>query len=130
MKKILVNGTFDILHTGHLMLLNYAKSLGDHLTVCIDTDDRVKQKKGDSRPVNNVFDRGFMLSNLKSVDEVKIFGTDEELIALIQDCDILVKGSDYKGKSVLGEKYAKQVIYYDRYKDYSTTKIIQDIANR
>ena len=60
----------------------------------------------------------------------KIFETDEDLIALIKDCDILVKGSDYKGKSVLGEKYAKQVIYYDRYKDYSTTKIIQDIANR
>lgn len=130
MKKILVNGTFDILHTGHLKLLNFAKSLGDHLTVCIDTDERVRNKKGNDRPINDVLDRAFMLSNLKAVDEVRIFGTDEELIALIQDCDILVKGSDYKGKSVIGEKYAKQVIYYDRIPNYSTTKIIQDIIDR
>ena len=129
-KRILVNGTFDILHTGHLMLLNYAKSLGDHLTVAIDTDERVKSKKGDSRPINNMFDRGYMLQNLRSVDEVKIFNTDEELITLIQSCDILVKGSDYKGKSVIGEKYAKQVIYYDRIPNYSTTKTIQDIIDR
>jgi D-beta-D-heptose 7-phosphate kinase/D-beta-D-heptose 1-phosphate adenosyltransferase len=129
-KRILVNGTFDILHTGHLMLLNYAKSLGDHLTVAIDTDERVKSKKGDSRPINNMFDRGYMLQNLRSVDEVKIFNTDEELITLIQSCDILVKGSDYKGKSVIGEKYAKQVIYYDRIPNYSTTKTIQDIIGR
>ncbi len=130
MKKILVNGTFDILHIGHILLLNHAKSLGDHLTVAIDSDERVKIKKGNNRPINNVFDRAFMLHNLKAVDAVKIFETDEHLITLLKQCDILVKGSDYMGKSVLGEKYAKQVIYYDRYKDYSTTKTIQDIINR
>ena len=46
MKKVFVNGTFDVLHRGHLKLLNYAKSLGDFLYVAIDTDDRVKEKKG------------------------------------------------------------------------------------
>ncbi len=112
------------------MLLNYAKDLGDHLTVAIDTDERVKSKKGGSRPINNLFDRGYMLYNLKPVDEVKVFNTDEELIALIKECDVLVKGSDYKGKSVIGEKYAKRVIYYDRIPFYSTTKTIQDIIDR
>ena len=51
MKTIFVNGTFDLLHRGHLELLNYAKSLGDYLCVGIDTDDRVKEKKGKERPI-------------------------------------------------------------------------------
>ena len=130
MKKIIVNGTFDIIHVGHLKLLDYAKSLGDHLTVAIDTDERIKSKKGMSRPINNEYERKLMLEFLKPVDQVIIFGTDQELIDIIKQCDIMVKGSDYKGKSVIGETYCKQVIYYDRIEQYSTTKKIQDIASR
>jgi len=130
MKKIIVNGTFDILHVGHLKLLDYAKSLGDHLTVAIDTDERIKSKKGMSRPINNEYERKLMLEFLKPVDQVIIFATDQELIDIIKQCDIMVKGSDYKGKSVIGETYCKQVIYYDRIEQYSTTKKIQDIASR
>jgi D-beta-D-heptose 7-phosphate kinase/D-beta-D-heptose 1-phosphate adenosyltransferase len=130
MKKIIVNGTFDILHVGHLKLLDYAKSLGDHLTVAIDTDERIKSKKGMSRPINNEYERKLMLEFLKPVDQVIIFGTDQELIDIIKQCDIMVKGSDYKGKSVIGETYCKQVIYYDRIEQYSTTKKIQDIVTR
>jgi len=70
MKKIFVNGTFDVLHRGHLLLLNYAKSLGDILYVAIDTDERVREKKGSSRPVNSLQERIFMLQNLKAVDYV------------------------------------------------------------
>ena len=66
MEKIFVNGTFDILHKGHLELLNYAKSKGDILYVAIDTDQRVKEKKGESRPINNQNDRAEFLINLKS----------------------------------------------------------------
>lgn len=130
MKKIIVNGTFDILHVGHLKLLEYAKSLGDHLTVAIDTDERIKSKKGMSRPINNEYERKLMLEFLKPVDEVVIFGTDQELIDIIKQNDIMVKGSDYKGKSVIGETHCKQVIYYDRIEQYSTTKKIQDITSR
>lgn len=130
MKKIIVNGTFDILHVGHLKLLEYAKSLGDHLTVAIDTDERIKIKKGMSRPINNEYERKLMLEFLKPVDEVVIFGSDQELINLVKQSDVMVKGSDYKGKSVIGETYCKQVIYYDRIEQYSTTKKIQDIVTR
>jgi D-beta-D-heptose 7-phosphate kinase/D-beta-D-heptose 1-phosphate adenosyltransferase len=128
--NIIVNGTFDILHVGHLKLLEYAKSLGDHLTVAIDTDRRIKTKKGQSRPINNEYERKTMLEHLKSVDQVVIFDSDEELIDLVKNSDIMVKGSDYKGKSVIGETYCKKVIYYDRIEGYSTTQKIQSIVDR
>jgi D-beta-D-heptose 7-phosphate kinase/D-beta-D-heptose 1-phosphate adenosyltransferase len=130
MTKVFVNGTFDIIHFGHLQLLNYARSLGDSLTVGIDSDERVREKKGPTRPINNVCERQELLANLKAVDRVSVFNTDEELIQLIKDCDIMVKGSDYRGKSVIGETYCKNVIYFDRLNDYSSTKKIQDIINR
>ena len=129
MKKIIVNGTFDILHVGHIKLLEYAKSLGDHLTVAIDTDRRIKTLKGDKRPINNAYERAVMLQALKSVDAVYIFDTDQELLDLISECDIMVKGSDYRGVPVIGEQYIK-VIYYERIDEYSTTKKIQSIVDR
>jgi len=130
MKQVVVNGTFDILHSGHLALLNHARSLGDHLLVAIDSDRRVKELKGPTRPVNNEYERQEMLRNLRAVDEVKIFDTDQDLIDIISSADILVKGSDYQDQSVIGKTHAKQLIFFDRLNEYSTTKKIQDIINR
>ena len=130
MKKIFVNGTFDILHVGHIKLLRYAKSLGDVLIVGIDSDNRVSKLKGPSRPINSEYERWVLLSQLKPVDMVIVFNTDEELIDLIKDCDIMVKGSDYKDKPILGESDCKQIIFFDRIHEYSTTKKIEHIVNR
>lgn len=130
MVRVVVNGTFDILHLGHLELLNYARSLGDHLTVAIDTDRRVTEKKGPSRPINNQHERKTMLENLRCVDQVFLFDTDQELVDIIKQCNIMVKGSDYRGRSVLGEKHVPKVIYYDRVGEYSTTNKIQNIIDR
>ena len=132
MKRIFVNGTFDVLHRGHLELLNYAKSLGDYLVVGIDTDDRVKEKKGPTRPVNSDQERSFMLMNLKSVDEVRFFSTDKELEDLIKSVkpDIMVVGSDWKGKSVIGSYYSAELQFFDRIDGYSSTRIIQSIIDR
>lgn len=132
MKIIFVNGTFDVLHRGHLELLNYAKSLGDYLVVGIDTDDRVKEKKGPTRPVNSDQERSFMLMNLKSVDEVRFFSTDKELEDLIKSVkpDIMVVGSDWKGKSVIGSYYSAELQFFDRIDGYSSTRIIQSIIDR
>lgn len=126
--KIIVNGTFDILHPGHIALLNYAKSLGDFLIVAIDTDERVRKLKGLDRPINNQADRKLMLENLKAVDEVCLFNSDAELLQFIEQCDIMVKGSDYKDKPIVGEALI-DIEFYDR-TEHSTTKTIQDIANR
>lgn len=129
MKRIFVNGTFDVLHPGHLALLNFAKSLGDHLTVAIDSDTRTKRLKGPLRPINSYIDRKIMLENLKAVDEVKIFDTNEDLINLIKTCDIMVKGSDYKGLPIIGGGYI-EVVLFERIDGYSSTKKIQDIIDR
>lgn len=126
--KIIVNGTFDILHPGHLALLNYAKSLGDFLVVAIDTDERVRSLKGSTRPINNQATRKLMLENLRAVDEVQLFNTDDELLRLIEKCDIMVKGSDYKDKPIVGDALI-DIEFYER-TDHSTTKTIQDIINR
>jgi D-beta-D-heptose 7-phosphate kinase/D-beta-D-heptose 1-phosphate adenosyltransferase len=128
----MVNGTFDVLHPGHIALLNTARSYGDYLIVAIDTDRRVRELKGEQRPINNQNDRRIMLSALKSVDIVELFDSKEELIKLMERYkpDVYVKGSDWKGKSVEAANYCENVIYYDRVGNYSTTNIIQSITNR
>ena len=132
MKTVFVNGTFDVLHTGHLLLFEYAKSLGDHLIVAIDSDERIKEKKGLSRPINSLWDRAFMLSNLYHVDEVRTFDSDEDLEELVKyyKPDIMVVGSDWKDKPVIGSQYAKELKFFDRIDGYSSTKIIQSIIDR
>jgi len=126
------NGTFDILHRGHLEMLKFARQQGQYLLVAIDTDRRVKELKGSSRPINNQEDRMFHLMSLEFVNEVKLFDSKEELVELMKlfKPDIYVKGSDWKSGTGTAQKYAKEVIYYDRIGDYSTTNIIQRITDR
>ena len=127
MTTVMVNGTFDVLHPGHIALLNTARSYGDHLIVAIDTDRRVRELKGNSRPINNQHDRKIMLSNLKAVDIVEFFDSKEELIELMKTYkpDVYVKGSDWKhDKKSTAHEYCNQVIYFDRIENYSSTDII------
>lgn len=130
--RIFVNGSFDLLHTGHLDLLFYAKNLGDHLHVAIDTDERIRYSKGYDRPVNPLRVRKAIMASLKPVDSVSVFGSDEELINTIRAVspDIMVKGSDWRGKRVIGEEYCGKVIFYERVNDESTSKTIQDFIAR
>lgn len=128
MKNVFVNGTFDILHPGHIALLNYAKSLGNYLTVGIDSDARIKELKGLDRPVNSQEERKILLENLKAVDEVKIFNSDQELIDLVSRCDIMVKGSDYINRKIIGVEVCSQLMFFNRIHGYSTTKKIQSIV--
>ena len=130
---MLVNGTFDILHIGHLNLLSYAKSYpGSYVLVLIDSDRRVRELKGSTRPVNTEYERASLLAALKYVDRVEIFDTDQELINLIKDYspDIMVKGSDYKDKPIIGSEYCKKIDFYGRLEKYSTTNTVQRIIDR
>lgn len=133
MTKIVVNGSFDILHLGHLRLLQYAKSFPDaYVLVLTDSDRRIKELKGPSRPIHTEYERASFLAALKSVDRVEIFDSDEELTAYIKDFDpdVMVKGSDYRDKPIIGSEYCKKIVFYDRLEKYSTTNKIQDIINR
>tara|TARA_R110002020_G_scaffold342974_7_gene557335 strand:+ start:285 stop:686 length:402 start_codon:yes stop_codon:yes gene_type:complete len=125
-KTIWTNGCFDVLHRGHIELFKYAKSLGDWLVVGIDTDERVKASKGESRPFNTVEDRVAMLESIKYVDEIRVFDSNDELDTqvLLSGAEIMVVGSDYKDKEVIGSRHAQEVKFFDRIDGYSTTKIL------
>ena len=130
--KIFVNGTFDVLHPGHLDLLNYAKSLGDFLLVAIDSDSRVASKKGADRPFNPQYNRQKLLENLKAVDEVVVFDSDQELTQTVKILrpDIMVVGSDYQDKTVIGSEYARQLRFYTRTTPFSSTQVLENFIAR
>ncbi len=132
MQTVFVNGCFDILHRGHIELFKFANSLGDKLIVALDTDDRIKISKGESRPHNRLEDRREMLLAIRWIDKVLSFSTDSELENLIKNIkpDRMIVGSDWQGKNVIGAQHAKNLIFFERIGEYSTTKTIQHIGNR
>jgi len=127
-----VNGCFDVLHLGHSKLFEYAKSLGDYLIVAIDSDKRVSEMKGPERPIFSQSDRSQTLEAIRYIDVVHIFDSKEDLENLLKSIapDIMIVGSDWKGKEVVGEQYAKTVRFFDRVGEYSTTKTLQGLAYR
>lgn len=127
-----VNGCFDILHVGHIRMLQFAKARCDNLIVAIDSDKRVTELKGKSRPINNSNNRAEILLEMQSVDSVKIFNSSDELIDLIKSTapDIMVVGSDYRGKEVIGSQYAKELLFFERIEGYSSSHTIECLSNR
>ena len=125
MVKSFVNGCFDVLHIGHLELLEYAKSISDVLIVGIDSDSRIKKNKGDNRPFNNQLNRKKFLQSIKFVDDVFIFDSDEELENLIKinNIDYMIVGDDYINKNVIGSQYSKKLIFFEKKINISTSKI-------
>tara|TARA_B100000519_G_C14258368_1_gene446252 strand:+ start:2265 stop:2663 length:399 start_codon:yes stop_codon:yes gene_type:complete len=128
MRKIVwTNGCFDILHRGHIELFKYAKSLGDTLLVGVDSDFKVKQDKGEDRPFNNEEDRIELLNSIRYIDKVFLFNAPEQLDRIIKNvqAQVMVVGSDWKGKKVVGESHVEELVFFDRISKYSTSKILQ-----
>jgi rfaE bifunctional protein nucleotidyltransferase chain/domain len=127
MKKIWVNGTFDVLHIGHIRLMLHAASLGI-LRVGIDTDERVRSKKGMGRPFNTLDNRMEFVSAINGVDSVVSFGSDDELIERIKEWepDIMVIGDDYKYHEIIGVEYVPKIEFFEKIEGLSTTKILGD----
>ena len=124
---VFTNGVFDILHTGHLKLLEYAKSRGKKLVVGINTDASVQRLKGANRPINDVQTRQAQLEALPWVDEVVTFTEDtpENLLKTVNP-DLIIKGGDYTIETVVGHKdYAVEI--FPTVNGQSTTKIIESM---
>ena len=130
-KIVFTNGCFDILHVGHVKYLQKAKELGDILIIGVNSNDSVKRLKGSSRPINDEYDRAYLLASLEVADYIVIFEEDTpyELIKRVEP-DILVKGKDYEGKEVVGSDIAKEVKLIEFVNGKSTTKIIEKIKDK
>jgi len=128
--KVWVNGCFDCLHYGHIKMLEYAATLGS-VHVGLDSDTRVKARKGVSRPIQNLDTRFWVLKSLRYVDDVTSYNTDLELERMIQlyEPHFMVLGKEYKDKNIIGAQYARDILFFDPVEGYSTSLTIQRIRN-
>ena len=135
-KIVFTNGCYDIIHPGHVDLLERARALGDVLVLGLNSDDSVRrQNKGPERPVNPYPARAFVLAHLASVDAVTGFDEDtpENLIRAILP-DVLVKGGDWTPDRIVGrdivEARGGQVVSLPLLPGYSTTAIVNRLLGR
>jgi|TARA_A200000159_G_C7318011_1_gene337538 rfaE bifunctional protein nucleotidyltransferase chain/domain len=131
---VLTNGVFDILHKGHIELLKFSKMQGTKLIVAIDSDRRVKELKGNDRPINNQEDRRRILETNRYVDEVVIFDSVEELQGFYDTLspDVIVKGSEWTADEVRERDNIPenvQIKVYPLVGDYSTTNTMHKIRD-
>lgn len=127
-KIVFTNGCFDILHAGHVSVLEFSRSKGDVLVVGLNSDKSVGCLKGPGRPVNKQADRALVLAGLEAVSAVTVFNepTPYNLIKRVRP-DVLVKGGDYKKDEIVGREFAKKVVRFALLKGRSTTNIITKV---
>lgn len=131
---VFTNGCFDLLHTGHITLLNHCATLGDRVIVGLNSDKSVKQLKGNTRPINNENDRALLLASLQNVDAVVLFEEATPLSLITQILpNVLVKGGDYEASEVVGAKEVLanggKIEIVPLVAGKSTTAVIQQLNN-
>lgn len=132
---VFTNGCFDILHRGHIELLQAARHYGDQLAVAVNSDGSVRRLKGKRRPITGETDRAAVLAALESVDFVVVFDEDtpRRVISVLRP-DVLVKGSDYADDEIVGkdevEARGGEVVRIPLVGGYSTEKLMKEIATR
>lgn len=133
-KIVFTNGCFDLIHIGHVLYLEDAKSLGDKLIVGLNSDASVSRLKGAHRPIKDEYNRSHILAALASVDAVIVFENDDPS-TLIKDIspDILVKGGDWRPDQIVGSDFVLsnggEVRSLRFVEGYSTTKMEEKIKN-
>lgn len=131
-RVVFTNGCFDILHPGHVRLLERAKRLGDALIVAINSDRSVKALKGPRRPLLPQGARAIVVAALASVDYVTIFDESTPASLIEKLCpDVLVKGADWKRAAIVGTDVVRRrggrVVRIPLVNGYSTTRLVARI---
>jgi len=132
-RVVFANGCFDLLHIGHVTLLDRARRLGGALVVAVNSDRSVRGFKGPGRPVNSERDRAAVLAALACVDYVTVFDepTPLELIRLLKP-DVLAKGADWAREEIVGraevERHGGRVVRIRLMRGYSTTRLLERLA--
>lgn len=128
---VFTNGCFDLVHAGHLKVLEWAKRQGDILVVGLNSDASVRKLKGPRRPILPLADRAALLAALKPVDFVTWFSEDtpRALIRRLRP-DVLVKGGDWAADSIVGREFVKKVVRVPLMKGRSTSGIISTVLGR
>jgi len=127
-KIVFTNGCFDILHLGHLKIINESKKKGDVLIIGLNSDSSIRKIKGSKRPILAQSSRAKLLANMIGVDYVVIFNeaTPYNLIKRIKP-DCLVKGGDWKKDEIVGKSLVKKIYRVKLCSGHSTTRIINKI---
>lgn len=130
-KIVFTNGCFDLLHIGHVRLLEQCRRFGDRVVVGINADASVKRIKGKGRPIQQESDRAALCASLKPVDWVVIFKEDtpERIIRVLKP-DVLVKGGDWKSDEIIGRDSVQRVVRIPLVTGRSSSSIIRKVMRR
>ena len=128
MKKVWINGCFDVLHHGHFKLIQYATGFGGNLFIGIDSDKRVKQLKGEGRPFHTALQRKYNLECILGVRQVFIFDTEQQLRGILETIkpDVFVIGDEYMYKPIIGGEFAKEIKFFPKLEGFSTTGLLDE----
>ena len=120
---------FDLLHAGHVMMLEDAKNQCDYLVVGLQTDPTIDRPNEKNKPIQSLSEREVMINSIKFVDEVVIYDTEKELYLYLKEHrpDIRILGSDYLGKDFTGKDLDIPIYYHNRNHNWSTSSLRKKI---
>ena len=130
MKKGITFGAFDLFHAGHVMMLEEAKTVCDHLIVCIQSDPSLDRKEK-NKPVQSIVEREIQVYGCRYTDEVIIYDTEEEVLEILDtvDWDVRILGEEYKNKDFTGREQTLNKCHFNkRPHNFSSSELRKRVA--
>ena len=127
LKKGIVAGAFDLIHTGYIRMFKDAKEYCNHLTVALHKDPSI-ERSHKLKPVNTVEERSEVLKSIKYVDDVVVYNKEEEFLSYLRDYEVRFLGTDYLDGSYTGKDNPIDIVFLKRDHDYSTTELKRKIV--